>query len=182
MPIRRWRCSPSRRRRNAAARRLPLQPQRIDPASRRRADARGAQGLVELELRRQPRDAVGPVSVTYWMNRLQAIPEAKPLFVIAQSARRAARRSRRQAPDRSSIRSSTRERSPPKTNSGRCRAAAASGSVGPISARVSMKMVCRPASRSPRRSGDVRRPWRVDDESGAHPDRAGSTRSRRRLA
>ena len=103
-------------------------------------------------------------TVTYWMNSLQCIPHDTLLFVTLNPQREP--RTRRGTARSTTIRCSIPRRSRRNGSCGRCRAAATPGSAAPISAPASTKTACRPASPSPRRSGGVRRPWRVANESG----------------
>ena len=76
--------APSRgadRGRAQASRRDPLSPEPRRPACRRRPDAAAPRLLVELGLPFGTRTPAATVSVTYWMNRLQNLPEDDPLFV-----------------------------------------------------------------------------------------------------
>ena len=82
----------SRRRRRGArhAGRVPHLAEPRGPALRPRPDAAPAQGLVELEFpvrRSGSRSRRHRAPVTYWMNRLQNIDHARPLFLSLNSPR-----------------------------------------------------------------------------------------------
>ena len=84
MPIRRSPCSPIRATtRNGSFPASPMAATKPFCMATPR-DAEASVGVVELELILHPTPA--PLSVTYWMNRLQGVPEETPLFVTLNPA------------------------------------------------------------------------------------------------
>ena len=148
-----------------AARRLPLQPQRslCFISTRRSCPAAGRRGRAGTSspARISPSDA----SVTYWMNRASATSDAAGRVRHAQPPRRrpesACSASRPRSPDLRHGRAESSE-----VRFGASRAREASGSAARISAQAFTRTAFSRASRSPRQLGGVRRPWRVENESG----------------
>ncbi len=64
-----------------ASRRDPLSPEPGRPASRRRSDAAAVAPAGRAGSTARERTPARDVAVTYWMNRLQNLPEDDPLFV-----------------------------------------------------------------------------------------------------
>ena len=154
------------------ARRVPLQPQPRRAAHGRRASCRsaarsGRAGTISARAM-DPRDSVG---VTYWMNRLQGIPDAIAAVRHAQSAAPAARRDAASTARSTIIRSSTPRRSRRSAGCGRCRASGNTWFCGAYFGAGFHEDGLQAGLAVAEQLGGVRRPWSVPDEFRPHRPR-----------